>query len=104
MKATNRTNDTLDFVVSGGSVKDGVPETCSIAAGETANLPIDPDSPMFKGYVLSGAIEVADAEFKKVVNSLPEDPTAVPESVLSGEADEAGIVHPRRRGGRRRKS
>lgn len=104
MKATNRTNDTINFVVSGGSVKDGVPETCSLAAGETANIPVDPDSPWFRASVLSEAIEVSDADYKKVVSSLPEDPTAVPESMLSGEADEAGIVHPRRRGGRPRKS
>src|SRR3954462_7157927 len=104
MRATNRTNDTIDFVVSGGSVKDGVPETCSLAAGETATISVDPDSPMFRAYVLSGAIEVGGSEYKKVVASLPEDPTAVPESMLSGEPDEAGIVHPRRRGGRPRKS
>ena len=47
----------IDFVVKGGKVTDGVPETVSLPAGETASIDVDTDGAHYKGLVAAGVIE-----------------------------------------------
>jgi hypothetical protein len=95
MKVTNNTNETLDFVVPGGSVKDGVPETCSVGAGQTESLDLDTDSPQVKARIFAGAITVAGHSLEKVAENMAAPPSA-------GEATIETAAPPKRRGGRPR--
>lgn len=76
MKVTNNTRETLNFNVKGGKVKDGVPETCHIEPGETADLDIDQDSAAVQGYVAAGAISVPDKVAQRVESQVAAPPAS----------------------------
>jgi hypothetical protein len=70
MRLTNNTRDTLDFLKKGGKVKDGVPETVSLAAGETDDLEVDPKDPQVVGRIFAGAVSATPAVTERVEASV----------------------------------
>ena len=64
MRITNRTRQTLDFIVA-GAPKDGVPPTGSIEPGETKDLDVRADDPVLAGRMLAGAVSVEAARSVK---------------------------------------
>lgn len=59
MRLTNNTSLTLDFLKKDGAVKDGVPETVSIAPGVTADLAVNESDPQVHAAIFSGALSAA---------------------------------------------
>jgi hypothetical protein len=55
-RLTNRTRETIDFIVK-GDAKDGVPPTESLAPGETRNINAI-DNATYRGRLASGMVDV----------------------------------------------
>ncbi len=70
MKVTNNTRETRHFLKKDFKVKDGVPETVSIKAGETCDLDIDPDNVRVKAELFAGSITAPGKAADKAAESI----------------------------------
>jgi hypothetical protein len=76
MKVTNNSRAiTYDFVKAGGKAKDGVPETVSIAPGETATLDVaESDLVRLHGAIAFGELTASAKDTERAAAALASEP------------------------------
>jgi hypothetical protein len=70
MRVTNTTNETMNFLKKDYTVKNGQPETVSIAAGETADIDIDPEDRYVKAALFTTALTASEKAAERAAASL----------------------------------
>lgn len=76
VKVTNAGRDSVNFLKKGGKVVGGVPETVSLAAGETGDIDVDPNDVAFKAALTFGNLTAADSVLNKAAEAMATEDTA----------------------------